>query len=553
MNKFITILLIFTFLALPNLCFGFQKNSIILNTVPENTYYAGTYDNLVLDFNFIALKPDTLQAISLKNTGQSSYTVQIKDMYLWQDKGKTGFQGIGIDQNLGKFNYSESFGTWAIEGLDVQIWDMSRFFVTVDTFYEIPEPGTIKMQIPVFFDLNTNNKYDLGDKGVFMQSGDNGPIDMAAENNDYQKFSNNNFDSFAPQINISNLKNGSIINNNNFVIKGFVRDQGNNNINNLMININDQEYKINDYNPQDHSWSYNWSNIIDGQYSVQVEAEDDFGNQGQTDWLTVYAQKYNFSYANSAVSLDKTEITNSGLDKITGQIMIKDQVNKPIIGQPAEIISSPGLTITKLNQLTDDDGVINFEIRAVSFGSKSLVIKFSGQIISYETINVVYNDQLTDFLQTGDLIKGTGPAVYLYGAENKRHAFPNESVFYSWYQDFSDVKIVDDMKIAKMTLSKNITYKPGNVLVKLQTDPKVYAVDHNATLRWVENENIAQQIFGQNWGKMINVVDDTYFFDYKIGKSIAKITDYDPLMALVNAEIFTMAVMTDNQRPTTNH
>ena len=46
-------------------------------------------------------------------------------------------------------------------------------------------------------------------------------------------------------------------------------------------------------------------------------------------------------------------------------------------------------------------------------------------------------------LVPGDLIKTAGsPTVYYYGYDGKRHAFPYEKIYYSWYSDFSGIKTV---------------------------------------------------------------------------------------------------------------
>lgn len=119
-------------------------------------------------------------------------------------------------------------------------------------------------------------------------------------------------------------------------------------------------------------------------------------------------------------------------------------------------------------------------------------------------------------LSDGDLIKGTQPAVY-YFRENKRFAFPNEQVYYSWYSDFSRVKTIDDAQLKGYALTANMTLRPGTTLVKIQTDPKVYAMDSGTVLHWIETEDLARQLYGEDWAKKVRDVSDALFTDYTIG------------------------------------
>jgi len=119
-------------------------------------------------------------------------------------------------------------------------------------------------------------------------------------------------------------------------------------------------------------------------------------------------------------------------------------------------------------------------------------------------------------------IKGrTSPAVYFCGADGKRHAFPNQKIHDSWYGgDFAGVVSVSDESLAQVGLGANVKYRPGVRMVKIQTDPKVYAVDANGVLRWVSTEAVAVSLYGANWNQLIDDVPDSFFADYTIGAPI---------------------------------
>lgn len=122
--------------------------------------------------------------------------------------------------------------------------------------------------------------------------------------------------------------------------------------------------------------------------------------------------------------------------------------------------------------------------------------------------------------QSGSLIKGSRPSVYFCGKDGKRYVFPNERIFFTWYNNFSTVKTLADTVLAEIALGGNVTYKPGIRMIKIQTDPKTYAVARNGLLRWVKTEEAARRIYGDDWNKKIDDVPDAFFFNYKIGDPI---------------------------------
>ena len=128
----------------------------------------------------------------------------------------------------------------------------------------------------------------------------------------------------------------------------------------------------------------------------------------------------------------------------------------------------------------------------------------------------------------GTLVRSSGNAVYVIGGDGMRYAFPNERIYKSWFKDFVNVKHIADDELAAMTLGGNMTYKPGVKLIKLTTDPKVYAVGSEKTLRWVKTESAAKEIYGAAWAKNVDDVSDAFFSDYQIGAPIASKGDFDP-------------------------
>lgn len=121
-------------------------------------------------------------------------------------------------------------------------------------------------------------------------------------------------------------------------------------------------------------------------------------------------------------------------------------------------------------------------------------------------------------LQSGDLIRGqTYNAVYYYGADGLRYVFPNDKTYFTWYSNFNTIKWLSDADLAKIQIGGNVTYKPGVKLLKINSDPKVYAVGIGGTLRQIGSEAVAKSLYGNDWNKKVDDLSDGFFANYKKG------------------------------------
>lgn len=116
----------------------------------------------------------------------------------------------------------------------------------------------------------------------------------------------------------------------------------------------------------------------------------------------------------------------------------------------------------------------------------------------------------------GDLVKlADMPAVY-YVQAGKRYSFPFLQVYYVYYgNDFSSVKTIKPAEMANLMLTGNVLL-PTNTLVKIQSDPKVYRVDYEYNLVWIETEAAAIEQFGADWAKKVIDVPVAFFIDYQM-------------------------------------
>lgn len=151
-----------------------------------------------------------------------------------------------------------------------------------------------------------------------------------------------------------------------------------------------------------------------------------------------------------------------------------------------------------------------------------------GHVASSKQTSITVSDG-SSHVETGTLIK-TGcegdvypndpcTAVYFYGVDGKRHAFPTEAIFKSWYSDFDDVVVLSKSVMSDIPLGKNVTYRPGERMVKFSNNT-VYAVSYAGLLRPIANEEIAEALFDEDWISLIETVDDVFYGNYRIGATI---------------------------------
>lgn len=128
---------------------------------------------------------------------------------------------------------------------------------------------------------------------------------------------------------------------------------------------------------------------------------------------------------------------------------------------------------------------------------------------------------------SGQLIRGESfPAVYYVGADGFRYVFPTDKTYFTWYSNFDDVIWITDTELGKMQIGGNVTYRPGVKMVKIQSDPKTYAVDQDGTLRHIATESVATSLYGSTWNTQIDDIPDAFFGNYTIGDPIVSASDY---------------------------
>ena len=132
-------------------------------------------------------------------------------------------------------------------------------------------------------------------------------------------------------------------------------------------------------------------------------------------------------------------------------------------------------------------------------------------------------------------------AIYYVGRDGKRHAFPSEHVFFTWYAGFDQVVSVRSEVMQGFPLGNNVTYRPGKKMVKFTSVNNVYAVCRGGALRWIKTEEIARALYGTDWTKQVDDIAESFFTNYHYGAEINSVNDFSP-----TTEMAGVATIDDN-------
>jgi len=247
----------------------------------------------------------------------------------------------------------------------------------------------------------------------------------------------------------------------------------------------------------------------------------------------------------STVTADKPSVLADGLEKVTASVLVKLSTGAVVAGKTVVLDSSRKVEdkLVAVNAVTDADGIAKFEVTSEYEGVSTLMATVDGYAIT-KTVAIQFTkpaateEEKINLVEVnvGDLIKSSAvsSAVYYYGADGKRHSFSNSTIYYSYFTDFSSVKEVPAVQLAGIGLGANAKVRPGTWMIKIQSDPKVYAVTPAGILRWVKTEQIANDLYGSTWNKKIIDIDSSFFEDYTIGDAIE--TSSHPSASLIQYE-----------------
>ena len=127
------------------------------------------------------------------------------------------------------------------------------------------------------------------------------------------------------------------------------------------------------------------------------------------------------------------------------------------------------------------------------------------------------------------LVHTSSSNIYYIGTDGKRHAFPTDVVYRSWYEEDPVVISVPAWKLANIPLGKNVTYKPGKRILSF-SDNRKYVVAPHRVLRPLGNDQAASVLYGSDWISISDRLPDALFADYRRSHEgdVFTNSDFDP-------------------------
>jgi hypothetical protein len=113
--------------------------------------------------------------------------------------------------------------------------------------------------------------------------------------------------------------------------------------------------------------------------------------------------------------------------------------------------------------------------------------------------------------------------VFYLDTLGTKRPFLNEQIFFTYLSSFDDVQVVADGLLAAYPEGTLVPPKAGTVLVKLQTQPEVYALENRdgiVRLRWIASESVARVIYGASWGEYVLDIVESIFMNLGQGEVI---------------------------------
>ncbi|MEK7632699.1 MAG: Ig-like domain-containing protein [Patescibacteria group bacterium] len=113
--------------------------------------------------------------------------------------------------------------------------------------------------------------------------------------------------------------------------------------------------------------------------------------------------------------------------------------------------------------------------------------------------------------------------VYYINANYQRQPIPNAQTFFTWETSFDVVQIVNATALSAIPMGPPLPPKPGTMLIKITSVPKVYVVDGTAehpTLHWIRTEQKAIELYGAEWTQNVLDVPPTSWSSYDVGSDI---------------------------------
>lgn len=265
------------------------------------------------------------------------------------------------------------------------------------------------------------------------------------------------------------------------------------------------------------------------------------------------------SGATSVVSVFPATVAADGVSYATVTVMSRNAYGQNLVGKWVTLSSSRGnqdAIVSRTNpsaEVAAGSAVATFEIRSTTDGTSTITASSEGVTVQ-QRASIKFSKTLAGSapppappvagVGPGNIIKASNlPAVYYIGSDNRRHLFPNERVYASWFPTFFGLKTVSPATLSSIAQGANVRVKPGNNLVQFVatradgrgfavTDSRVYALERGGTLRWIRSPGVAVALYGTMWERQIVPVPETEFSQYRVGVDILLADSFNRALVL---------------------
>lgn len=136
--------------------------------------------------------------------------------------------------------------------------------------------------------------------------------------------------------------------------------------------------------------------------------------------------------------------------------------------------------------------------------------------------------------------------VYAITEEGNRRPFMNTNAYFTWSDTFSEVQDVADTDLSDYSIDGVMLPRAGVVLVKIQSDPNVYALEEGddalvPVLRKITTEEIAIEMYGDGWADYVIDIEPTFFTKFEMGDEIDEAIEVDLSIMKTRAELAALA------------
>ena len=294
MNKKILFCSLFLMmLAVPVYAFNISEMNS-KSSISESKVYNNDFDILVLDFVVPNSEnvSDILNAVTVYNNRNADNS-DIERVKLWADNSDDIWQGYEKDNLIATADRID-FRRWAFSNLNYKIPAGGlHLYVSIETKTEVTTNKKIQFEVDRYGDENLDSIYDYGDRGIFVESDNDGPEDQSLISGYLYTLEQHNNDILAPKVVITNLNDGDNVEiADEFVIKGVTKDRMQGSPKFLQISFvpTDESPTWNDVNiltTDIATWDYIVSDMVAGDYDLQTYVSDWDSNIVVSDLITI--------------------------------------------------------------------------------------------------------------------------------------------------------------------------------------------------------------------------------------------------------------------------